>query len=188
MLSAMESEPQRRDADLAAASLRAAEAARAGLAEQIAMPSLFLASLGIAIAVQVAAAAAGLGGDAPWLVLAGLAVFAAVAGIQLARFRRRNGVWLGGLAGRVVLGTATAASVSYTVALAAAIWAAFDDRWWLVALWSVVGGAAYALSGVRWLRGYRGDPAAHAPGESLAFLALIAAAALGGLAMLVLNA
>ena len=38
------------------------------------------------------------------------------------------------------------------------------------------------------MRGYRGDPAAHARGESLAWLALMAAAAVGGLAMLVLNA
>ena len=51
----------------------------------------------------------------------------------------------------MVLGTATAASVSYAVALAAAIWAAYGDRWWLVALWSAVGGAAYALSGGRWM-------------------------------------
>ncbi len=74
----------------------------------------------------------------------GLAVFAAVAGVQLARFRRLNGVWLGGFASRVVLGTATAASVSYAVALAAAIWAAYGDRWGLVALWSAVGKALSA--------------------------------------------
>ena len=85
-------------------------------------------------------------------MVAGLAVFAAVAGVQLARFRRVNGVWLGGFASRVVLGTGTAASVSYAAALAAAIWAAFGDHWWLVALWSAVGGAAYALSGRRWMQ------------------------------------
>jgi hypothetical protein len=184
----MESDHDRGEAADAAASLRAAEASRAELADGIATPSWFFVSMGVAIAVQIAAAAAGLGGGAPWLVVAGLAVFAAVAGVQLARFRRRNGVWLGGLASRVVLGTATAAAVSYTVALAAAIWAAFGDLWWLVALWSAVGGAAYARSGVRWLRDYRGDPAAHAPGESLGFLTLVTAAALGGLAMLVLSA
>ena len=121
-----------------------------------------------AIAVQIATAASGLGDQAPWLIAAGVAVFAAVAGVQLARFRRRNGVWLGGFASRVVLGTATAASVSYAIALAAAIWAAYGDRWWLVALWSAAGGAAYALSGRRWMRSYRRDPAARARGESLA--------------------
>lgn len=184
----MESKPRRPTATEASAALLDAEAARATLADQIATPSWFFASISVAIAVQIATTAAGLGNDAPWLMAGGLAVFAAVAGVQLARFRRLNGVWLGGFASRVVLGSATAASVSYTVGLAAAIWAAYGDRWWLVALWSAVGGAAYALSGSRWMQRYRGDPAAHARGESLAWLALVMAAAIGGLAMLVLNA
>jgi hypothetical protein len=38
------------------------------------------------------------------------------------------------------------------------------------------------------MQAYRGDPAAHARGESLAWLALMTAAAFGGLVMLVLNA
>jgi hypothetical protein len=181
----MENKPS---ATEASAALLDAEAARATLAEHIATPSWFFASISVAIAVQIATTAAGLGNDAPWLMAGGLAVFAAVAGVQLARFRQVNGVWLGGFASRVVLGTATAASVSYAVALAAAIWAAYGDRWWLVALWSAVGGAAYALSGGRWMQRYRGDPAAHARGESVAWLALVMAAAIGGLAMLVLNA
>jgi hypothetical protein len=193
----MESKPRRPPPDEASAALLEAEATRASLAAHIATPSWFFVSIGVAIAVQIATVAAGLGDkhalDAgevggPWLVAAGVAVFAAVAGVQLARFRRLNGVWLGGFASRVVLGTATAASVSYPVALGAAIWAAYGERWWLVALWSVAGGAAYALSGRRWMRSYRGDPAAHARGESLAWLALITAAALAGLALLVLNA
>jgi hypothetical protein len=184
----MESKPPRPTATEASAALRAAEAARATLAGHIATPSWFFASIGVAIAVQIGTTAAGLGRDAPWLVAGGLAVFAAVAAVQLARFRRANGVWLGGLASRVVLGTATAASVSYAVALAAAIWAAYGDRGWLVALWSAVGGATYALSGARWLRRYRGDPAAHARGESLAWLGVAVAAAISGLALLVLNA
>ena len=184
----MESEHGRPSAADASAALAAAEAARDSLAGRVTTPSWFFASIGAAVAAQIAATAAGLGGEAPWLVVAGLAVFAAVAALQLARFRRVNGVRLGGFAGRVVLGTATAASAGYTVALAAAIWSAFGDHWWLVALWSAVGGAAYAMSGVRWMRGYRGDPAAHARGASAAWLALIAAAAIGGLAMLVLSA
>ena len=184
----MESNYQRPTGAEASVALLDAEVARARLADHIVTPSWFFASMGIAIAIQIATTAAGLGDDAPWLVAGGLAVFAAVAGAQLARFRRVNGVWLGGFASRVVLGTATAASVSYTVALAAAIWAAYGDHWWLVALWSALGGVAYALSGDRWMRRYRGDPAAHARGESLAWLALVTAAALSGLAMLVLNA
>jgi hypothetical protein len=38
------------------------------------------------------------------------------------------------------------------------------------------------------MRSYRGDPAAHARGESLAWLALAVATALRGLGMLVLKA
>src|ERR687895_2115362 len=188
MLSNMESTPERPTSAEASAALNDAEASRATLAHGIAMPSWFFTSMGAAIATQIATTAVGLGDGAPWVLAAGLAIFVAVAGVQLARFRRLNGVWLGGFASRVVLGTATAASVSYTVALAAAIWAAYGDGWWLVALWSAVGGAAYALSGGRWMHSYRGDPAAHARGESLAWLALVMAAAIGGLAMLVLNA
>ncbi len=184
----MESAPHRPTAAEASAALLEAEATRAGLAGRVVTPSWFFASMGVAIAAQIATTASGLGDDAPWLIAAGLALFAAVAVVQLARFRRVNGVWLGGLASRVVLGTGTAASVSYTVAIAAAIWAAYEDRWWLVGLWSAVGGAAYALSGRRWLRGYRGDPSRHARGESLAVLALVGAAAIGGLATLLLLA
>src|SRR4051812_1166771 len=193
----MESKPQRPTAGEASAALRDAEATRAALAGHIATPSWFFVSIGVAIAAQIAAVAVGLGDKqaldggevaGPWLAAAGVALFAAVAGVQLARFRRLNGVWLGGFASRVVLGTATAASVSYPVAIAAAIWAAYGERWWLVALWSAMGGAAYALSGRRWLHRYRDDPAAHSRGESLAWLAVVMAAALGGLTVLVLNA
>jgi hypothetical protein len=193
----MESKPCRPSAEEASAALLDAEATRAALVDHIATPSWFFVSMGVAIAAQIATVAVGLGDkhalDAgevgtPWLVAAGVVVFAAVAGVQLARFRRLNGVWLGGFASRVVLGTATAASVSYPVALGAAIWAAYAERWWLVVLWSLVGGAAYALSGRRWMRTYRGDPAAHARGESLALLALVTVAAVGGLATLALNA
>jgi hypothetical protein len=183
----MESTPERPTAAEASAALHDAEAARATLTDRIATPSWFFAAMGVAIALQIGTTAAGLGGEAPWLLAAGLALFAAVAGVQLARFRRANGVWLGGLASRVVLGTGTGASVSYAIALAAAIWAAYADRWWLVALWSAVGGAAYALSGRRWMRRYRADPGGHARGESLVWVAVMSAAALGGLAMLVLN-
>src|SRR3954465_1394447 len=193
----MESTPRRPTAEEASAALLDAEATRASLADQIATPSWFFVSMGVAIAAQIASVAVGLGDkhalDAgevgtPWLVAAGLAVFAAVACVQLARFRRLNGVWLGGFASRVVLGGATAASVSYPMSLGAAIWAAYGERWWLVALWSLVGGMAYTLSGRRWMHTYRGDPAAHARGEWLARLALVTTAAVGGLVTLALNA
>jgi hypothetical protein len=131
--------------------------------------------------------AVGLGDGAPWVLAAGLAMFAAVAGVQLARFRRLNGVWLGGFASRVVLGTGTLASASYAIALGAAIWAAYDARWWLVTFWAVAGGAAYALSGRRWLGAYRAQPAVHGRGESAAWLALLGVTALAGLALLLIN-
>lgn len=181
----MESKPTAAEAS---AALADAEVARATLADHVVTPSWFFASIGIAIAVQIATAAVGLGADAPWLVFGGLAAFTLVAGVQLLRFRRANGVSLGGFTSRVVLGTAPAAFVSEAVALAAAIWAAYGDRWWLVALWSVVGGGAYALSGSRWMHSYRGDPAAHARGESLAWLALVTAVAITAAVVLVLNA
>ena len=140
----MESKPTRADA---AAALRDAEASRAAIADGVATPPWFFTSIAVAISVQIATTAVGLGDGPVWVLVAGLAFFAAVAGVQLARFRRRNGVWLGGLASRVVLGTGAAASASYAVALAAAVWAALEEQWWLVVLCALGGGAAYALSG-----------------------------------------
>src|SRR5215213_10091949 len=171
----MESTPPRPTASQAEAALRDAEASRTTLAQGIATPSWFFASLGAAIATQIATAAVGLGTGAPWVLAAGLAVFGAVAGVQLARFRRRNGIWLGGLASRVVLGGGSLASASYAIAGSAAIFAGYEARWWLVAVWSLTGGAAYALSGRRWLAAYRAQPAVHWRGESAALLALLGA-------------
>jgi hypothetical protein len=188
----MENTPERRvpTAAEASAALSDAEASRATLARGIRTPSWFFTSIGAAIAVQIASTAVGLADPSPWTLAAlaaGIACLAAVAAVQLARFRRLNGVWLGGFLSRVILGTGTLASVSYAVALGAAIWAAFAKQWWLVATWSIVGGVAYALNGRRWLRTYRAEPALHARGESLAWLALITVAALAGLALLLLN-
>src|SRR4029079_8262076 len=164
-----------------------AEASRAGLAHAIATPSWFFASMSVAIATQIAATAVAFGIGAPWLVVAGVAFFGVVAGVQLARFRRRNGVWLGGFASRVVLGTGTVASLSYAVAPGAAIWAAYGSRWALVALWSVAGGAAYALAGRGWMRAYRAEPDVHGRGESVAWLALLSVVAVAGLVLLLLE-
>jgi hypothetical protein len=180
----MESSPSRTEA---AAALSDAEASRARLADRIVMPSWFLTSLGVAIAVQIGTAALGLGDDRVWVLVAGLLLFAVVGGVQLARFRRLNGVWLGGFASRVVLGTATAASTSYALALGFAVWAAFAGLWSLVALCSVAGGAAYALGGRSWLKAYRGDPALHGRGAPAPWLLALAAAAIAGLALLLLG-
>ena len=184
----MESTPERPTAADASAALADAEASRAGLARGIATPSWLFTSMSVAIAAQIATTAVAFGEGAPWLVVAGLVVFAVVAAVQLARFRRRNGVWLGGFASRVVLGTGTAASLSYAVALGAAIWAAYGSRWPLVALCSVAGGAAYALAGRRWMHAYRAAPDIHGPGESVAWLVLLVIVAVAGLVLLLLDA
>jgi hypothetical protein len=184
----MESTPPRPTAAEAAAALADAESSRTTLAGGIVTPSWFFTSMSAAIAVQIATTAAGLGNGDAWALAAGLAVFAAVAGVQLARFRALNGVWLGGFASRVVLGTGTAASVSYAIALAAAIWTAYAGRWWLVALCAVAGGAAYALSGRRWMHRYRAHPALHGRGEPIVWLALLAVVGVAGLVLLAANA
>lgn len=183
----MESSRDRPSSTDGANALRVAEASRAALAGGIDVPPGFSLSLGAAIAMQIAATAVGLGDDRPWVLVGGLALFGVVAAVQLARFRAINGVWLGGFASRVVLGTGMAASLSYMLALGVALWAAFADRWWTVAVCALAGGTAYALSGVRWLRAYRTQPMLHARGESAATLALLALAALAGLAVLVLE-
>jgi hypothetical protein len=184
MLSNMESTPTPAEAS---AALTDAEASRAALAHRIVTPAWFFTSIAAAIAVQIATTAAGLGAGVPWALVAGLAVFAAVAGVQLAQFRRLNGVWLGGFASRVVLGTGIAASISYAAALGGAIWAAYGDRWWLVGVCSLAGGAAYAFSGRRWMRTYRSEPAVHGRGESAAWLAALGLAGVTGLALLLIN-
>jgi hypothetical protein len=185
MLSNMESPPTAREA---AAALADAEAARAALAGAIATPSWLFVSIAAAVAAHIAATAVGLAEDAPLAVAAGLALFAAVAAVQLARFRRHNGVWLGGFASRVVLGTTTPAAVGEAVALAAAIWAAFAAQWWLVALCASAGGIVYAVGGRRWIDAYRAQPATGGRGESAALLALFGVAALVGLVLLLIAA
>ncbi len=190
MLSNMENTFGSLTPDEAAAALDEAGVARADLANRLRLPSLFYGSIGAAVALQIASAAIGLASDTsltPVALTAGLVVFAVVAGVQLVRFRALNGVWIGGLASRVVLGTGTAASTSYALALGAAIWAALSGIWWLAVLCSPAGGLAYALSGQRWVRGYRGDPARHARAESAGWLAVIIVLALAGLVLLVVG-
>jgi hypothetical protein len=185
----MENTPRHPDAAEASAALADAEASRAMLAQRISTPSWFFTSIGVAIAAQIASGAVGIAEGSPWTMaalVAGIAALFAVAGVQLWRFRQLNGVWLGGLLSRVILGTGTLVSVSYMVAFGGATWAAFDARWWLVATWSIIGGAAYALHGRRWLRTYSAEPALHANAESLASLGLITAAALAALALLLI--
>jgi hypothetical protein len=171
----------------AAAALADAQHRRDSLAEHVVVPRLFFGPIGVAVAFQIGATATGLAGEggSGWLVVAGFAVFVAVSAIQLARFRNRNGVWLGGLVSRVFGGTAAAASTSYAAALAGALWAALAGVWWLVPLCAAAGGAAYASSGRRWMRLYRSEPSLHGPGESAVWLAVVAALSVAGLVLLV---
>ena len=168
------------------------------LAQRLRTPPLFFTSIGVAIALQIAltavalswsVGAGGITGLSGWslaVLVAGVAVLLAVAGVQLAAFRRLNGVWIGGLLSRVVLGTGAIASFAYVLALLAAIWAAIEAQWWLVATCSIVGGAAYALGGRRWFEAYRAEPARHARGVSKAMVGLAVAVALAGLALLLI--
>jgi hypothetical protein len=174
--------------DEAAEALADAEASGRLLVDRATLPSLFATSIGGAIAVQIALTATGLdsqGWAAGLLLGAGVLIFATVSAVQLARFRRLNGVWLGGLASRVVFGTGTLTSVGYALGLAAATWAAFAGLWWLVPLCALAGGAVYAVNGRVWWRTYRGDPATHGAGESAVVLAASVILALAGAVLVV---
>lgn len=171
----------------ATAALVEAEALRTRMAGALVLPSFFYAAIGAAVAIQIATTASTIASDGGWasaIRLGGVALFALVAAIQLVRFRRLNGVRLGGLASRVVLGTATAASLSYVLAFGASAWAGFNRLWWLVAVFAVAGGAAYAVSGRRWWRRYQGDPASHSRGESFGWTAILGVLAVTGVVLL----
>jgi hypothetical protein len=68
-----------------------------------------------------------------------------------------------------------------------ATWAAFDSRWWLVAVAAVVGGVGYAFGARRWWHAYQHDPAAHAGGASPRVLVVLAVLACLGLVALLLG-
>src|SRR3954447_5699215 len=177
--------------DEAAAALRDAGAARDQLSHRLTLPSWFHSSIGLAIAVQTATLAVGVSDQSSAgiaLAVAGLVPFVLVAALQLVRFRRLNGVWVGGLASRVVFGGDAAVSTAHLLGMGAAIWAAFEERWWLVGLCAIAGGLGYAVGGVRWMRSYRGDPAAHSRGESVLLLVALAVPLVGGAVLLVVGA
>ena len=183
----------------ASAALRDAALAREQLAAAIVLPSFFFTSIAVAVAVQIVTtaiavqlantvdAAAGTMTAAAVLGFGGLVVFGVIAGVQLIRFRRLNGVWVGGIASRVVLGSAKGASTVHVFAMVAAIGAALAEVWWLVALCALAGGIAYAASGARWMRAYRGDPERYSRAESGLLLAALALPVIGGLVLLVAN-
>jgi hypothetical protein len=175
-------------AEDASRALQDAEAARDQLAAAVALPTLFFPSIAAAVAVQIFTTALGVAGQstATFVTLGlGLLVFAVVAAVQLVRLRRLNGVRVGGIASRVVFGSASTASTVHVLAMAAAIGAAFVDAWWLVALFAVAGGIGYAVSGARWMRAYRDAPDRHSRAESGLLLAAIALPAVAGVVLLV---
>ncbi len=178
------SDPSATTAREASAALADAEDGRRRLIQHITLPALFCTSLGIAIAVQIATSAVGVARGGAWLAVGlpvGLAILAAVEIVQLLRFRRANGVWVNGLASRVVFGTANAASIPYAATFACATWAALAAQWWLVLVSAAIGGIAYALAGRYWWRRYRLDPVGNGGGESMAWLVLLVVAAAAGL-------
>jgi hypothetical protein len=186
----METSDNRPTPDEATAALLAAGFARQELSHRLITPSWFYTSIGLAIVIQTATLAVGvslqtLAGIG--IAVAGLVPFALVAWLQLARFRKINGVWISGLATRVVFGGGAAASTLHFLALGIALWAAFDQRWWLVVLCSIAGGAAYALSGALWVRSYRRDPAANSRGESIVLLVALVVLLLGAALTLILQ-
>ena len=92
---------------------------------------------------------------------------------------------LGSFASRVVFGTAATASFAEAVALVVAYAAADRELWWLVGVAAAGGGFVYVVSGRRWLRAYRRDPARYGTAKSTVWSAIAAMLALAGLALLV---
>jgi hypothetical protein len=190
MLSIMESSPLRQTPDDASAALAAADRARERLAGGIQLPRGLFPAVTVGLAIQVGTAAYGVAAQTVTglaIALGGAAVFLGVAALALSRFRRLNGVRVDGLASTIILGTGTMSTLVYMGTFAAATWAAFDSRWWLVVVASVVGGAAYAWSAVRWWRAYRSDPVARAGGASPRMLTLLALAAVVGFVVLMVG-
>jgi hypothetical protein len=187
----METSGSRPTPDEAAAALLEAGSARDQLAHQLTLPSWFHISIGVAIAIQTATLAVGVAAQSSagiGLALAGLIPFVLVAVVQLVRFRRLNGAWVGGLASKVVFGGDASISIAHFLGMAVAIWAAFEEHWWLVGLCAIAGGLGYALGGASWMRSYRGDPAARSAGESVLLLCALFVPLVAGAVLLVLNA
>jgi hypothetical protein len=175
------------DPETAAAALRASEQARTSLAESLVVPKGHDVVIGTAVAVQILTMAIGLFVEEAWargLLGAGLVVFGVAAVVEVRRFRRVNGVRLDGFVSRVVLGGDAWASSTYAASAVLAFLAASDDRWWLVAVFSLVGGALYVLSGRRWMRRYRTSPQGWAGKESPLLLVVTVVLAVVGLAAL----
>jgi hypothetical protein len=176
--------------DQAAAALRQADAAASGIASGLQLPSYFHSSLGTATALQIATAAVGAAAHDAWgaaTAAAGAVVWIAVGVLQVARFRAYNGARVRGLESRVVAGTANTVSTAYGLAFGGALWAAFAQTWWLVAVFSILGGVGYAVGGLQWWHHYQRDPAGNSRGDSALWLAVLGCAAVLGMVALVVG-
>lgn len=189
MLSDMESNRARQNPDDARSVLAEADHARRRLTAGLRLPAGHHPALAAAVAVQVGTAAYGIAEQTSAglaVLLVGAALFLGVAALTLYRFRRINGVRVGGLDSKIVLGTGGVSTLVYLGAFGAATWAAFASMWWLVAAAAVAGGVGYALDARHWWHAYRHDPATHAGGVSPRLLASLAVlACLGLVALLV---
>ncbi len=167
--------------------LAAAEDARDRLVRQLPPPHREHVLLGLAVAVQVAAAAAGIAAQSTrgvLLAVAGCIPFVVVVVALRRRFGRRTGATVDGWVSRALLGTSAASSVSYAGGLTGAVWAAMAGHPLAAGLLSAATGGAYALSAHLWWRAYRRDPAGAARGESRWMLLAIGAVAVTGLVVL----
>ena len=185
----MESIDPARDPSHALADLAAADLARDRMAARLRLPAGLHPALAVAIAIQIGTAAVGVARQTTSgmaVVGAGLVVLFAVTAWALLRFRQINGVRVDGLTSQIILGTGITASSSYIVGLVIAMWAAFDSAWWLVAIAAVIGGAGYAWGARQWWTAFQADPEAHSRGASPRMLALLAATACLGLAVLLI--
>jgi len=175
------------DPDAAAAALHASELARASFAGSLVVPSGHDVVIGAAVAVQILTMAIGLFVEEAWaraLLGAGLVVFGIAAVVEVRRFRHLNGVRLDGFVSRVVLGGDAWASSSYAASAVLAYLAAASERWWLAAVFALVGGTLYALSGRRWMHRYRTAPQGRAGTESAVLLGVTVAIAVVGVVAL----
>src|SRR3954463_5087589 len=149
--------------------LAVADQARQRLTAGLQLPKGLPPAVAAAVAIQVGTAAYGIANHAATglaVALAGVAIFLGVAAFMLLRFRRINGVRVDALTSQIVLGEGPTSTISYVGSFGAALWAANESRWWLVALAAVAGGVGYTFGVVRWWNAYRNDQAARAGGIS----------------------
>jgi hypothetical protein len=186
----MENNSTPQSPDDARSVLAQADQTRQRFANGLRLPTGLHPILAAAVAVQVGAAAYGIAAQTTAglaVALAGVAVLMGVAALLLYQFRRINGVRVDGLSSQIVLGTGGTSTLVYMGGFGVATWAAFESRWWLVAVAAVAAGVGYEVGTLRWWHSYRHDPAAHAGGVSPRVLVALAVTACLGLVALLIG-